>query len=619
MWFRAEHIEVLKWAGNPHKDSPTVPGATLTPRASFEAWSESVRGKSRRWSYAEVEAAGRLVKQILEARNNDRMRDLNRELTTTLRENENLLTQKDYLLKEVNHRVQNSLMLVSSFLRMQAKASASDEVKSNLDAAQKRLNAVALVHRRLYQDDSVEIIDLSRYIESLLADMMTTMDAGWSETLSLELAPVLISTDRAVNIGLVLTELFINAQKYAYDGKAGPLAIDGLHRCKHRHAWLLHPELSQEVDRVLADVALVVESRLDVDRCVGHDQQLVVGGNIEDIYVADATIGAQPSVARHHSREQLVGMLAPLDQQRDLSRSRQLHGSRCCRVAVLDRFDREAFERDAGRLRRGADLGLRPHKQRFKQTFVANLDRAENGGGRAGMDDRRPGQRMRPRLLDVGLVAMAVFHPGGRLRHRDRPVGCNDGGKPAKHFLAPGAHADRVEHHKITLILLLDNADGGGDHVTRSGATPEPYLLLQKNCAGTGQPGPQNERNEGCRPRAVGNRMAQEIGIREPRIDIGRRRVEGQNVASGDARKAGAVADHDLIKGAIRRVFTRHGWRTLAPFAGKFCARGRSGVMPGRSALETGEPDIFSFSKHLARPTLSAGENESISHGGRYP
>ena len=225
MWFRAEHIEVLKWAGNPHKDSPAVPGDTLTPRASFEAWSESVRGKSRRWSHAEVEAAGRIVRQMLEARNNDRMRDLNRELTTTLRENENLLTQKDYLLKEVNHRVQNSLMLVSSFLRMQAKASASEEVKSNLDAAQKRLNAVALVHRRLYHDDSVEIIDLSRYIESLLADMMTTMDAGWSEMLSLELAPVLISTDRAVNIGLVLTELFINAQKYAYDGKEGPLAI----------------------------------------------------------------------------------------------------------------------------------------------------------------------------------------------------------------------------------------------------------------------------------------------------------------------------------------------------------------------------------------------------------
>ena len=162
---------------------------------------------------------------MLEARNNERMRDLNRELTMTLRENENLLTQKDYLLKEVNHRVQNSLMLVSSFLRMQAKASASDEVKWNLDAAQKRLNAVALVHRRLYQDDSVEVIDLSRYIENLLADTLATMDAAWFDMMSLELAPVLITTDRAVNIGLVLTELFINAQKYAYGGQAGPLAI----------------------------------------------------------------------------------------------------------------------------------------------------------------------------------------------------------------------------------------------------------------------------------------------------------------------------------------------------------------------------------------------------------
>jgi light-regulated signal transduction histidine kinase (bacteriophytochrome) len=225
MWFRAEHVEVLKWAGNPHKDMPLTPGATLTPRASFEAWSESVRGRSRKWSHAEVEAAGRVVKQMLEARNNSRMRELNRELTTTLRENESLLTQKDYLLKEVNHRVQNSLTLVSSFLRMQAKASQSDDVKSNLDAAQKRVNAVALVHRRLYQDESVEVIDLSRYVESLLADMLTTMDAGWADKLSLELAPILISNDRAVNVGLILTELVINAQKYAYGGAAGPLAI----------------------------------------------------------------------------------------------------------------------------------------------------------------------------------------------------------------------------------------------------------------------------------------------------------------------------------------------------------------------------------------------------------
>ncbi|MFT4159743.1 histidine kinase dimerization/phosphoacceptor domain -containing protein [Shinella sp.] len=225
IWFRAEHIEVLKWAGEPHKDVPLEPGATLRPRTSFAAWSESVRGTAPPWTHAEVEAASRIMRLMLEQRNNQRMRDLNRELSTSLRENESLLAQKDFLLREVNHRVQNSLQLVSAFLRLQSRYAKSDDVTASLDEAQKRLNAVALVHRRLYQDDSVEIIDLSRYIETLLADMLQGMDPAWTEQLTLDLSPVLIATDKAVNVGLVLTELVINAQKYAYDGNPGPLAL----------------------------------------------------------------------------------------------------------------------------------------------------------------------------------------------------------------------------------------------------------------------------------------------------------------------------------------------------------------------------------------------------------
>jgi two-component sensor histidine kinase len=153
------------------------------------------------------------------------VRELNRELSTTLRENENLLTQKDFLLKEVNHRVQNSLQLVSAFLRLQARSAGSADVTASLDEAQKRLNAVALVHRRLYKDESIEVIDLARYLEDLIADMSASMDQQWSSQMSLDLAPVLVGTDKAVNIGLVLTELVINAQKYAYEGFPGPLAI----------------------------------------------------------------------------------------------------------------------------------------------------------------------------------------------------------------------------------------------------------------------------------------------------------------------------------------------------------------------------------------------------------
>lgn len=225
LWFRAEHIEVVKWAGNPHKDMPDN-GLPLSPRTSFAEWTEQVKGQSKPWTLAEIEASTRIVRLMLDHRNNHRMRELNRELATTLRENETLMRQKDYLLKEVNHRVQNSLQLVSAFLRLQARSANDAQSKTHLDEAQKRLTAVALVHRRLYQDESVEVIDLSRYLEDLCIEMKSTMDEGWSEQIELNLAPILVATDRAVNIGLILTELIINANKYGYGGRPGPLSID---------------------------------------------------------------------------------------------------------------------------------------------------------------------------------------------------------------------------------------------------------------------------------------------------------------------------------------------------------------------------------------------------------
>ncbi|WP_267393791.1 MULTISPECIES: histidine kinase dimerization/phosphoacceptor domain -containing protein [unclassified Sphingomonas] len=225
IWFRTEQIEEMEWAGNPHKAVNAEPGKPLSPRASFDSWTETVRGRSRRWTLEEVEAAHRLRRRFHEARQFQEVRRLNRELGKSLAEKDALLAQKDVLMKEVNHRVQNSLQLVASFLRLQAKSSTEPAVGEHLAEAQARLAAVALVHRRLYRDDQVESVDLSRYIDELVADMKTSLGADWAAQMRLDLAPVLVPTDRAVNIGLILTELVINATKYAYGGAAGPISI----------------------------------------------------------------------------------------------------------------------------------------------------------------------------------------------------------------------------------------------------------------------------------------------------------------------------------------------------------------------------------------------------------
>ncbi|MFZ3483922.1 histidine kinase dimerization/phosphoacceptor domain -containing protein [Sphingomonas sp. 3-13AW] len=225
MWFRREEIASVEWAGNPHKAVDLVPGAVLTPRASFESWSQIVRGRSRRWTLEEVKAAHRLRHVFNDVRQRLRLRELNGQLSIANRDQESLLRQKDVLMHEVNHRVQNSLQLVSAFLGMQARAVGDPALTSHLTEAQARLSAVALVHRRLYRDDQVETVELSRYLDELMGDMRASLGAGWGSALRVYLAPVLVPTDRAIDIGLIATELVINATKYAYPGETGPITL----------------------------------------------------------------------------------------------------------------------------------------------------------------------------------------------------------------------------------------------------------------------------------------------------------------------------------------------------------------------------------------------------------
>ncbi len=233
LWFRAEELQTIQWAGNPHKAVGTSPEQPLSPRASFAAWSEEIRGRARPWTPAEVEAAHRVTRLLFDTRQRRRIGELNRELTRAVADKDALLSQQETLIKEVNHRVQNSLQLVVAFLAMQAHAENDETLTRHLGEAQRRLSAVALVHRRLYSDDTVTVIDLARYIEDLLAEMQSSMGAEWTGRLTMDLTPLLISADAAVQVGLVLVELVINAQKYAYDGRPGQIAVT-LERFRNR-------------------------------------------------------------------------------------------------------------------------------------------------------------------------------------------------------------------------------------------------------------------------------------------------------------------------------------------------------------------------------------------------
>lgn len=224
LWFRAEIEETVRWAGNPSTAVKQGPAGQLTPRASFEAWSETVRGRSRRWTPAEIESAGRLRTALLDVLAVGQLRRLNRTLQASLSERDLRLEQQNFLIREVNHRVQNSLTLVSSFLALQARH-AEPASAEQLIEARRRVRAVGMVHSRLYKAETGSTVDLGRYFAELIEDLGGSMGADWTAVLATDLAPVRMEAGRAVTVGLILTELVINAQKYAYGGHPGPIRI----------------------------------------------------------------------------------------------------------------------------------------------------------------------------------------------------------------------------------------------------------------------------------------------------------------------------------------------------------------------------------------------------------
>ena len=139
---------------------------------------------------------------------------------------EELLEQQRTLLREMRHRIANSLQIIASILLLKASSVASEEIRSELRDAHQRVMSVAAVQSHLHDVEGIEQIDVGAYLTKLGAGIAASM-IGPKRNIRIVVAAGegTMSTSQAVSLGLIATELIINAIKYAFPAERSSARI----------------------------------------------------------------------------------------------------------------------------------------------------------------------------------------------------------------------------------------------------------------------------------------------------------------------------------------------------------------------------------------------------------
>lgn len=177
------------------------------------------------------------------------------------------LQEKEWLIKEVHHRVKNNLHTLICLLESQAK-NLKDDALQAIETSQNRIFAMSLIHQKLYRSDDVKTINMAEYIPELVFNLQRSFDSSDQIVFDVDIAPVFLNVSYAIPFGLIINEAVTNAIKYAFPAGKGTISV------------VLY-EYNKEVVLTIADDGIGMPFNFDSSQSLGIELMKGLSQDIE--------------------------------------------------------------------------------------------------------------------------------------------------------------------------------------------------------------------------------------------------------------------------------------------------------------------------------------------------
>ena len=167
---------------------------------------------------------------------------------------ESLLTEKEWLLKEVHHRVKNNLQTVICLLESQARY-LNNEALEAIDDSRRRIYAMSLLHQKIYQTTDLNILDMNLYLREFISYLKESFGTPGHLYFNLDIAPVKLSITQAIPVVLIVNEAVTNSIKHAFTGRSRGEILISLQK-KNTRIILIVADNGTGMDPVMADIEL---------------------------------------------------------------------------------------------------------------------------------------------------------------------------------------------------------------------------------------------------------------------------------------------------------------------------------------------------------------------------